>query len=146
MAEATPAGNRQFLRFVAVGGFAAAVNVLARWLLDPFMPYSAAIVLAYLVGMVTAFTLSKLYVFEQSGRPAHSEFIRFTLVNLAAVVQVWAVSIGLAEYLFPWLGLDAHRHDIAHVIGVAVPVVTSYLGHKYFSFAAEPDVSAPPRG
>ena len=125
----------RFVRFLAVGGFAAGVNVLARYVLDAFMGYSAAIVLAYLVGMGTAFVLSKFFVFEASGTHAFSEFVRFGLVNVAAIAQVWAVSVGLAEWFFPWVGLETHRYDIAHVIGVAVPAVTSYVGHKYYSFA-----------
>jgi putative flippase GtrA len=125
----------RFARFLVVGGLAAGVNVLARYLLDPCMSYSAAIVLAYLAGMATAFLLAKWFVFEASGSHALSEFARFGVVNVAAVAQVWVVSVGLAEWFFPWIGLQAHRYDIAHVVGVAVPAVTSYFGHKYYSFA-----------
>ena len=128
-----PRGN-EFVRFVAVGAFAALVNVVCRYLLDFVMGYSAAILLAYLCGMVTAFVLSKRFVFAESRLRTSTEFIRFTLVNVAAVFQVWGVSVFLAEWLFPRIGVVAYAHDIAHVIGVAVPVFTSYLGHKHFSF------------
>jgi putative flippase GtrA len=131
--------HKQFLKFLAVGGFAAAVNMVSRYLLNLFMTYSAAIVLAYLCGMVTAFLLSKYIVFPASGLRAHTEFLRFGLVNLAAVLQVWLVSVGLAEWLFPAIGIEAHRYDIAHVIGVLMPAVTSYFGHKWYSFAARGD-------
>lgn len=132
------AGSEQsrFIRFLAVGGFAALMNVSARYLINFAVSYSAAIVLAYLVGMVTAFILSKFLVFERSDLRASTEFIRFGIVNLAAIAQVWLVSMGLAEWFFPWIGIDRFRHDIAHVIGVAVPVFTSYFGHRYYSFAA----------
>lgn len=133
--SAKACGQSQFVRFLAVGGFAAGVNVAVRYVLDLFMGYSAAIVLAYLCGMATAFLLSKYFVFEASGLHTATEFIRFGLVNVAAVAQVWAVSVGLAEWLFPLIGIAAYRHDIAHVIGVAVPAVTSYIGHKHYSFA-----------
>jgi len=140
---ATLAGARQalpgtrFLRFLVVGGFAALVNLVCRYLLDLVMGYSPAILLAYLCGMVTAFVLSKLYVFAPTPLSTATEFMRFTLVNIAAVIQVWAVSVFLAEWLFPRIGVIAHAHDIAHLIGVAVPVFTSYLGHKHFSFARQ---------
>jgi len=125
----------QFIRFLAVGGVAAVVNMVARYVLNLYMGYSAAIVFAYLCGMATAFVLSKYLVFAASGLHTATEFLRFGLVNLAAVLQVWLVSVGLAEWLFPLVGVDAHRHDIAHVIGVLVPAVTSYFGHKRYSFA-----------
>jgi len=127
--------RKEFFRFLAVGGFAAAINMVARYLLNFFMGYSAAIVLAYLFGMITAFLLSKYLVFAASGQHAATELVRFGLVNLAAVLQVWLVSVGLAEWIFPAIGVGAYRHDIAHVIGVLVPAVTSYIGHKHYSFA-----------
>ncbi|WP_342669623.1 hypothetical protein [Stenotrophomonas maltophilia] len=56
------------------------------------------------------------------------------LVNLFAVAQTWLVSTLLAYHLLPWLGVDLLRLEIAHVVGVSVPVVSSYFGHKYLSF------------
>ncbi|KLB61139.1 membrane protein, partial [Xanthomonas euvesicatoria] len=35
----------------------------------------------------------------------------------------------------PYLAIDFHAETLAHGIGVAVPVVTSYIGHKYLSFS-----------
>jgi putative flippase GtrA len=98
------------------------------------MSFRVAVVLAYLAGMVTAFLLSKVWVFETSGRSAGEEFAGFALVNAIAAAQVWLVSVGLAEWLFPWAGFTWHAELVAHVIGVASPVVTSYFGHKYISF------------
>ena len=56
-------------------------------------------------------------------------------MNLAGVIQVLLISIGLADYAFPAIGFTWHAQDVAHVAGVAAPIFTSYLGHKYFSFA-----------
>ncbi len=134
----TLTGERQrFLMFLAAGGIAALVNVLSRIALSRMMPYEAAIVVAYLAGMAAAYVLNRLYVFEASGRGVHDEFLRFALVNLLAVAQVWIVSVGLARLVFPWLGFTWHADTVAHVIGVAVPAVTSYLGHKHFTFAGK---------
>jgi putative flippase GtrA len=129
-----PQKNRQFLRFLCVGGFAAFINVLVRYFLSYALSYSVAIVLAYLVGMATAYILSKLLVFEETGRPAAHEMAWFTVVNLLAIAQVWAVSVGLARYGFPALNMTWHAETVAHAIGVSIPAITSYFGHKYFSF------------
>jgi len=129
--------RRRFILFLGAGGAAAVVNILSRIALNWVMPYEVAIVVAYLIGMTTAYLLNKYFVFAASGRGAASEYLRFTLVNLAAVAQVWVVSVGLARFVFPAAGFAWHAETVAHVIGVAVPVFTSYLGHKHFSFAAK---------
>ena len=90
--------------------------------------------ITYLFGMLTAYVLARRFVFDASGRSVRSELYRFTLVNLVALAQVWLVSVGLAEWLFPAIDFQWHAYDIAHLIGVASPIVTSYLGHRYYSF------------
>ena len=125
----------QFLAFLMVGGTAAALNISVRFILNFWIPYQPSIIIAYLCGTVFAFTFMRLLVFEPADDEAkHRQFIRFALVNVVAIVQVWAVSVGLAEYVFPWLGFEWHSHDIAHIIGVATPIFSSYVGHKRYSF------------
>ncbi|CAM2161131.1 GtrA family protein [Paraburkholderia tropica] len=126
--------SKKFLMFLLTGGFAAAVNWGSRILYNHWMPYSAAIVVAYITGMITAFVLAKLFVFTESTQSTHRSAFFFTLVNLVAVVQTWAVSVGLAYYVFPKMGMNWHDRDVAHLVGVIVPVFTSYIGHKKFSF------------
>ncbi len=131
-----PASPAQFARFLVVGGVAAAVNILSRIALNLVMSYGAAIVVAYVCGMTAAYVLNKLFVFTPSGRRIHDEYLRFTLVNLVAVAQVWIVSVGLAFYVFPSIGFTWHAETVAHIVGVIVPAFTSYFGHRYFSFGA----------
>ncbi|MEC5407895.1 GtrA family protein [Paraburkholderia sp. MPAMCS5] len=126
--------SRSFLLFLLTGGFAALVNWCSRIIYNLWMPYSAAIVIAYITGMITAFVLAKLFVFAQSRQSTGRSVFFFTLVNLVAVLQTWAVSVGLAYYLFPRIGMNWHARDLAHAVGVAVPVFTSYVGHKRWSF------------
>ncbi|WP_264053248.1 GtrA family protein [Rhodopseudomonas palustris] len=124
----------EFLRFILAGGTAAAANVATRWLLSFLTPFEVAVFVAYLVGMAVAFLLTKYFVFVPSERPASSEARRFVLVNLVALLQVWAVSVGLAEWLFPTIEFTWHAELVAHSIGVASPIVTSYVAHKNFTF------------
>jgi putative flippase GtrA len=131
------AERSRFVLFVLAGGTAALVNILSRIVLNWVMPYEVAIIVAYLCGMTTAYLLNRRFVFGSSGRGVASEYTRFALVNLAAVAQVWIVSVGLARLIFPAIGFTWHAETVAHVVGVAIPVFTSYLGHKHFSFAAK---------
>lgn len=127
--------TRRFAAFLLTGGVAAAANVASRIVFDLAMPYEAAVLLAYLVGMTTAFLLARLFVFSGSGRSLHVEYGRFALVNVAALTQVLVVSVGLAKLVFPAMHIVWNADLIAHVIGVLSPVVVSYQGHKRFSFA-----------
>jgi putative flippase GtrA len=124
----------EFARFLVTGGIAAGVNVVSRYFLSLAFPYGAAVLIAYACGMTTAWVLARLFVFGDSGRSRAAEFARFALVNAVAAVQVYVVSVGLAEIVFPRTGMLWHPEDVAHVIAVAVPAFTSYLGHKHFSF------------
>ena len=130
----TKSKQGEFFQFLLVGGLAAGINFISRIGFSEFFSYRVAIIFAYIVGMLTAFMLSKHYVFEQSGRPFKDELRDFTIVNIFAVIQVWLISVGLAEYLFPKISFTFYPEEIAHLIGLGIPAVTSYFGHKYFSF------------
>ena len=126
----------ELIKFIAVGGFAALVNVVCRILLGGLMPFEVAVVLAYILGMATAYLLNRELVFKDAGAIKTSQIARFTLVNLLALVLVWAVSVGLLRFLFPWIGFSWHAETIAHAIGVASPVLSSYFLHRHYTFQA----------
>lgn len=129
----TPAHLR-FFKFLAVGGFAAAVNFASRILFNLWVSYAIAIVLAYVLGMCTAFCLNRLFVFRTSSSPLHHQISWFIVVNLLAVAQTLAISLLLARWLLPSIGWTWQVELCAHAVGVALPVVTSYIGHKHLSF------------
>lgn len=126
--------SRQFLGFLLTGGIAAAVNFGSRIIYSRWLDFSAAVILAYLTGMVTAFALARIFVFTTTQQSLHRSGAFFVLVNVVAALQTWAISMGLAYYVLPWLGVIHFAMEIAHAIGVAVPVFTSYIGHKRWSF------------
>jgi putative flippase GtrA len=126
--------SRQFLVFLLTGGFAAAVNFGSRILYNRAMPFSSAVICAYITGMITAFVLAKLFVFKESRQATHRAAGWFILVNVVAVAQTWAISMLLLTWVLPAMGITAFAREIAHGIGVVVPVFSSYIGHKRFSF------------
>lgn len=126
--------SRQFLVFLLTGGTAAAVNFGSRILYSRWLDFSSAVIIAYITGMVTAFVLAKLFVFKESQQSMQRSAMFFILVNMVAILQTWAVSMGLALYVLPSMGVTKFVHEIAHAFGVAIPVFTSYIGHKHWSF------------
>jgi len=126
--------SNKFLIFLITGGIAALINFGSRVIYNIFVNFSYAVILAYLTGMVTAFILVKKYVFNQSIQKLHKSIMFFSLVNIVALAQTWLISMSLAYYLLPHFGIVDYVMEISHAVGIAVPVFTSYLGHKYFSF------------
>lgn len=126
--------SREFLIFIATGGIAAAVNFLSRILISQWFDFSIAIILAYLCGMVTAFVLFRLFVFKRSTTPLHQSALWFTLVNAVAIIQTWAVSMLMYRYVVPALGIEIFQRELSHAVGIIVPVFSSYLGHRHFTF------------
>lgn len=126
--------SMEFIKFLTVSGFAAAINFLSRIIINYFTSYAAAIVLAYFVGMVTAFSLNKTFVFQKGKKNSAKQFMVFTSVNIAAIIQTLVISILFRDYFFPYVDFKFYNDEVAHVIGLSVPAFTSFLGHKYFSF------------
>jgi putative flippase GtrA len=135
--------RKRFFAFLVVGGIAASANIAIRLALNEVMPYEEAILLAYIGGMIVAYTLNRSFVFAPSGRHMGEEGLRFVLINVLAACQVWVVSVGLARFLLPAAGYAWHTDTVAHVAGVLSPAVNSYFGHKHVSFRAKESAHVP---
>ncbi len=126
--------SRQFLIFLATGGTAALVNFISRIVYDQWLAFSTSVLLAYMTGMVTAYVLARAFVFKTSVQPLYRSIAFFVLVNVLAIVQTWAISLLMLYQVLPALQIDLLAPELAHATGIVVPVFTSYLGHKYWSF------------
>jgi len=125
----------QSLKYASVGLLAALINVVARLLFNQMMSYELAVALAFPIALTVAFALNRRYVFDGHGGDAKGQYVKFAIVNLLALSQVWLISVGLARLVFPSLAFTWHADTIAHIIGVGSPVLTSYFAYKYFVFA-----------
>ncbi len=123
----------QFSRFLVAGGIAAGTNFGSRFIFSTFLPYSFSIVFAYLVGMVVAFLLMRGHVFDARNGSVLPQIVKFITINALAVLQTLVISLLLASWMSQLVSVD-QSEALAHLIGVLVPVVTSYFGHKYLTF------------
>jgi putative flippase GtrA len=126
--------TREFAGFLVAGGIAALANVASRMAFSLAFRLEVAVVLAYLVGMAVAFVLMRSRVFPPGRGSLGRQAGWFVLVNVAAVAQTLVVTLLLARWALPAAGVERHVEDIAHVVGVCVPIVTSFFGHKHLSF------------
>jgi putative flippase GtrA len=85
------------------------------------------------VGVVTAFTLNRIFVFPASGKPLHHEMSWFFLFNLIAFPVVIAASAGLA-HLFGLLVAKPLAQAAAHAISIMLPAVANFAAHKFVTF------------
>ena len=124
----------QFIRFLLSGGLAAFLNWGSRFLFSLWMPFELAVVAAFFVGLLSAFVMMRLYVFNAKEKPIMPQASKFAFINLLALAQTLVISVMLARWALPALGIDEHAKALAHLVGVLVPVVTSYFGHKILTF------------
>ena len=126
--------TREFIYFVITGGIAALVNILTRFIFSFFIDFTLSILFSYFIAMVLAFILARRFVFRKSKKSIYSSFALFSLINLLAVLQTLLISIITRDYFLEKMINLQYANLISHTIGVATPIFTSFLGHKYLSF------------
>jgi len=124
----------QVVRFLLLGGLAAAINWVARFPLSLFMPFSAAVLVAYFIGMTSGFLLYRSYVFPGSDRPLFQQTVTFLGVNLVGAGIVMVAANGLL-WLFAQAGWpEAVREALAHGLAIGIGSVGNFFGHKLLTF------------
>lgn len=98
------------------------------------MAFEFAIILAFFVGLATGFVMMRFYVFDAGDKPVVPQVSIYLVINALALAQTLIVSVVLARLALPALGFALHTEAIAHLVGVSVPIFTSYFGHRYFTF------------
>lgn len=113
------------------------VNVASRFVLSKWIPFAAAVFIAYWIGHIVNFVISNTIVFKgKEERSTGTTFIKFTLVACAGLLVTFLISL-LARFvlqgLFPSWRLNL-RETLAHLVGIGCSFVFNYIGHIFFSF------------
>ena len=126
--------NKEFLKFVFSGGLAASANFFSRMLFSLAFNYPVSIVLAYLVGMTTAYLLFKFFVFQQGENSTQKQIGYFIFINLLAIVLILITSLFCYKVVFSSFENIFWRESLSHFIGITVTTLSSYIGHKKLTF------------
>lgn len=126
--------SKQFLRFLVAGGIAACVNFIVGYSLSGRLPFYGDVVIGYLAGMITAFFLFEQKVFGEHAESRQRSAGIFVLVNLLGLLQTWLIFSWLMRWFFPLLQWHFFPEHVARAIAIITPTLTSYIGHKYFTF------------
>lgn len=124
----------QFIKFLISGGIAAFLNWSSRFLFSEWMPFEYAVVAAYFVGLTTGFILMRNFAFSAKQGAVFRQISYFIFINLLGLAQTLLISIALLIWTAPLIQDIKNREAFAHLGGVLFPVITSYFGHKFFTF------------
>lgn len=130
----------KYVRFVIAAGLSVPFNVASRVLFSIVLPFEIALILAHMVGMLVAYVLTRTFVFRSSLSRKSEELMRFAIVNIVSLLQTWVVAIALLRLVFPYLSFATYPELCAHVIGLSTASVTSFFGHRMFSFQERPEL------
>lgn len=122
------------IRYIFAGGAAAGINWLVRFPLSEIMPFSAAVAVATMIGMVFGFFTYKHLVFGPTTRGLLGQIRDFIGVNLFAALFTVGVAVAVKD-LLPWP--EAWRvfvEPASHAAGIAAGAVVNYLGHRHITF------------
>lgn len=125
--------TKQFLGFLAVGGLSAFLHWLSRIWLSNWLSFSLAVIVAYAIGMLVAFTLNALFIFPASEKPRRKQARDFIIVNISFLPIVWLASISI-NIALQAAGMLLYTEAIAHAIAVAIPMFATFLIYKFFAF------------
>jgi putative flippase GtrA len=123
------------IRFLLLGGLAAAINWLARFPLSAILPFEVAVAAAYVIGMSAGFVLYRRYVFPGSTRPLGEQSLMFLGVNLFGAVVVLALTSLFLSLLSVTGWPLAIREGLAHGAAIGFGAIANFYGHKTITFA-----------
>jgi len=122
--------HREQLSFLLVGGwntaFGYAEFAALYYLLHRTLPVTVIIVIAYVIATISNYVCYKVFVFRTRGNVLR-ELARFTMVY----VPVFIANLVVLPLALRTLPLNAY---VIQALFMAVVVLASYLGHKYFTF------------
>ena len=121
--------KRLFLLYLVIGGFATVVDFAVLYALTEFagMFYLVSASISYLVGMLTNYSLNKVYNFKNKSKEVFKQFGLFAIVALIGLAINNIILYFLVQYFGVW-------YIAAKVVSVAVVMFWSFFGHKHITF------------
>ncbi|MDO8528985.1 MAG: GtrA family protein [Nanoarchaeota archaeon] len=120
---------RLFLGYVLFGGIAALVDLGGLYILTEFagINYLISAVFSYIGGMITNYSLNKVFNFKNKSKKIAKQFGLFTLVALIGLglnqLILW-ILVELAGIWYIW----------AKIISISLIMVWNFFGHKKLTF------------
>jgi putative flippase GtrA len=91
---------------------------------------TVSLCISFSCGLITNFTLTKIFVFHNSNLRTRHQLMRYTLV----AVSFFFLNYLMMKYLIGHFPLLAERTTIARGIAAVTIGILSFITHKFFSF------------
>ena len=94
-----------------------------------------SMLLGIFTGCAISFVMGKFFAFRSSSvHHTAGELVRFVIIYSVGAALFWGVAMVVGLHIAP-LVLDAHWSEIVGVLaGASVMAVTSYVGHRKFTY------------
>lgn len=122
--EETNDAKIQFFRYIFVGGFAFVADWLALFIFTELgLHLFISVALAFIIGLVVNYILSKMFVFKKDVKSKVGEFLVFAIIGV--------IGLGLTELLM-WVSTEKLHiyYLISKVIVAAIVLVWNFLARK----------------
>jgi putative flippase GtrA len=123
----------QFIKYLLCGGLSSLVHITARLILSQYVSFSWAVFLSYFVGMPVALLLYRAFVFEGRKGKAGRQFLLFSITYFGFLPVTWGLSV-VAEAPLVRLMPIGRAQLLAHLAGVAGPVMLNFAYNKFVTF------------
>ena len=124
----------QFSYFLISGAIASLMNWGGRFFFSQYFNFQTSVVLAFFIGLLSGFLLMRFFVFTGTKSSIKLQVIWYVVINMVALAQTFVVSLFMFKLIQSVVESRDFAEAIAHAVGVIVPVLTSFLGHKHFTF------------
>ena len=120
--------NHQIFRFVISGLISTCLNFLVYNIIYTiFRNIFFASIFGYSIGLITSFTLAKIWVFrDNSKKKILKSFFIFCIIYFLGGLEMSLIIIFLNQLLI--------NHRFSWLCGTFIAALNNYLGSKYFLF------------
>jgi len=135
-ADRTLINFHEFGRFFITGVVATVGNLATVAGLRGIIVYSYALLAGLSVGLAISFSVGKLFAFRsRSLSGTGGELARFLMVYAFGAAIFWAIGMVVGVKLAPQFMPPKWAELLGVLAGASVMVVTSYFGHRWFTYA-----------
>ena len=127
----------EICKFFIFSGLAALINIFFGLILYNVFNfyYYLSVAIAYFIGKIFNFFMSKFYIFPSGTRKSVQEFITYSTISCIGfflTLLLTALFYNLSKK-FIFLNLKTSK-AISHILAVGFVGIYSFIGHKFFSF------------
>lgn len=134
--------NNDKIRYLIVGGFNTVFGfstfAIIQFSIGSSITYIGSLYLSHLIASIVAFNLYRRFVFPVKGNTIR-DFLKFQVVYIVPLL--------VNTFLLPlFVSLLHWNVYIAQAITTVILTISSYLGHKFFSFRRKAPKGESPEG